>query len=167
MDMTALAETIGDLLLKHHLTLAVAESCTGGLLSAHITAAPGSSAYFAGGAVTYSNAAKERILAVPSALLLRYGAVSAEIALAMARGVRALLQVDVSLAITGIAGPGGDTPDKPVGLIYVALSAHDADLCQRHLWAGDRMQNRELSARAALEMLRDYLLTRQPANAGA
>jgi len=157
MDTDSLAQAVGELLRQRHLTLALAESCTGGLLATHVTNIPGSSAYFKGGVIAYSYEAKERVLNVPAAALERYGAVSPETATAMAQGVRRLLQVDLALAITGIAGPAGATPEKPVGLVYVALSSAHGDKCRRYVWTGDRWENRELSARAALELLQEYL----------
>ncbi len=153
-----LSLTIGDLLLRSRLTLAVAESCTGGLLAACITDIPGSSVYFEGGVITYSNSAKQRLLDLPPAVLRLHGAVSEHTARLMAAGVRTLLNADVSLAVTGIAGPSGGTPQKPVGMVFVALAAHDVNLCREYLWAGDRRRNRECSVRAALEMLKDYIL---------
>jgi len=157
MDVVSLAQVIGQLLQKSRLTLAVAESCTGGLLAARITDIPGSSAYFAGGVIAYSNAIKERLLQVPSSVLERHGAVSAETALAMARGVRALLGVDLALAVTGIAGPAGGTPEKPVGLVYIALAWAQGEEGRRFLWSGNRQENRAWSAQAALELLREHL----------
>lgn len=139
------------------LRLAVAESCTGGLLASMITDVAGSSDYFLGGVVSYSDEVKESLLGVPHELLVEQGAVSDEVALAMAWGVRRLLRADVSLAITGVAGPGGGTPLKPVGLVYVALAAPDSAFCREFRWASDRTGNKELSARAALDILAGYL----------
>jgi len=161
VDTDSLSRRIGQLLRQLHLTLAVAESCTGGLLAAHVTDIPGSSDYFQGGVISYSNQIKERLLRVPARVLEQYGAVSAETANGMASGVRQLLQVDLALAVTGIAGPSGATPDKPLGLTYVALSSAKGEQCRRHLWDGDRSQNREWSARAALELLQEYLASEQ------
>ena len=148
---------IGDLLRKRGLKLATAESCTGGLLGDLITNIPGSSDYFLGGVVAYAYEAKTALLGVPTDLLLTYGAVSEETARAMARGVRERLGAEVVIAITGILGPGGATPTKPVGLVYVALLAADADWCRQFSWSGDRLENKRLSAIAALEMLKQYL----------
>ncbi|MGQ9626749.1 MAG: CinA family protein [Anaerolineae bacterium] len=151
-------ETItGKLLSERGLTLAVAESCTGGLLSNLLTDVPGSSAYFLGGVVAYSNRAKEEILGVSHETLLGHGAVSEETAREMARGARKLFGSDLALAITGIAGPTGGTPQKPVGLVYISLSSAEGEFCHRHLWAGERLENKLLSAQAALQMLIDYL----------
>ena len=155
-----LEAVVGDWLRAQGLTLSVAESCTGGLLGHRLTNVAGSSDYFAGGVMAYSYEAKERLLGVPHQMLETYGAVSEKTAAEMARGMRRVLQTGVSLAITGIAGPGGGMPDKPVGLVYIALSAEDHDECRRFVWDGDREQNKALSAQAALEMLAEYLRRR-------
>jgi PncC family amidohydrolase len=157
LELHQLAAKIGEKLTRNGLHLAVAESCTGGLLSHHITNIPGSSRYFLGGVVSYSYELKETLLGVPAETLERYGAVSRQTALAMARGCRMATGADISLAITGIAGPNGGTPEKPVGLTYVALNAHDVDACERHLWEGSRLENKGSSTRAALLLLRKYL----------
>ncbi len=141
------------------LTLSLAESCTGGLIAHRITNISGSSNYFLGGVVAYSNEAKEKILGLPHETLLRYGAVSEESARAMAEGARRLFVSDLALAVTGIAGPTGGTPEKPVGLVYIALAAEEEVRCERHIWSGDRLQNKAQSAEAALEMLIAYLKT--------
>lgn len=150
----------GELLQAQKLTLAVAESCTGGLLGHLLTNVPGSSAYFVGGVVAYSYGAKERVLHVHHGTLYDYGAVSEPVALDMARGVRRLFLADVALSVTGIAGPGGGMPGKPVGLVYVALSARDKEVCHRFEWDSDREGNKARSAEAALEMLVAYLRER-------
>jgi PncC family amidohydrolase len=150
-------EEIGALLVTRGLTLVTAESCTGGLVAHRITDVPGSSAYFLGGFVAYANEAKEEILGVRHETLLAHGAVSEETALEMARGARQRLGADLGISTTGIAGPAGGTPDKPVGLVYVALSASRVELCQRYVWQGDRLSNKEQSAEAALQLLRSYL----------
>lgn len=156
-DSEATDAGIGALLLRHGRTIATAESCTGGLVSARITGVSGSSAYFLGGIVSYSNEAKHRLLGVPDRLLERYGAVSVDVALAMARGVRRKIGADIGVATTGIAGPGGATPTKPVGLVYIALAADDVERCRRYLWHGDRFANVTASAEAALRLVRSYL----------
>jgi len=153
----ALEDRIGSLLVKQGLTLATAESCTGGLVAHRITNVAGSSAYFVGGVVAYANEAKETLLSVQAATLAAHGAVSEETAREMARGVRQRLGADLAVAITGIAGPTGGTPDKPVGLTYVALSAPGVDLVERHVWTGERLENKEASAEAALRLVADYL----------
>ena len=162
MDTDSLAEAVGELLRQRQLTLAVAESCTGGLLACHVTNIPGSSEYFEGGVVAYSYQAKELTLDVPRSTLRQHGAVSPQTAIAMAQGVRHLLQTDLALSTTGIAGPTGAAPGKPVGLAYVALSSADREETRRYVWAGDRWENRELSARAALQLLHQHLTKREP-----
>ncbi len=139
------------------LTLATAESCTGGLIAHRLTNVAGSSAYFLGGVVAYSNAAKERLLGVPSATLAAHGAVSEAVALALARGARAAFHADLALSVTGIAGPGGGTPDKPVGLTYIGLAAPDGEWVERHVWQGDRAAVKAQSAEAALSLAARYL----------
>jgi PncC family amidohydrolase len=148
---------VGKLLRSQELTLSVAESCTGGLLGDRLTNVPGSSDYFIGGVVAYSYDAKERVLGVRHATLYDYGAVSEQTALEMARGARRLFGTDLALSVTGIAGPGGGMPDKPVGLVYIALSTRDLEVCRRFVWDGDRAGNKARSADAALEMLVNYL----------
>jgi PncC family amidohydrolase len=161
MGTEPLEKVVGRLLTKQKLTIALAESCTGGLIAHHLTNVPGSSAYLIGGVVSYANEAKERMLGVSHQTLQKHGAVSEETAREMSQRVRRLLQTDVALAVTGIAGPSGGTPEKPVGLTYIALAAEDLEHCERHLWKGDRWANKEQSAQAALEMLRAYLEARQ------
>ncbi len=152
---------IGALLAARGLSLATAESCTGGLIGHRVTNVAGSSDYYLGGLVSYSNEVKEQLLGVSHATLLAHGAVSEETAREMARGVRQRLAADVGLAVTGIAGPGGGSPLKPVGLVDVALSAPDAELCQRHQFGADRLANKQQSAEAALRLLLGYLEERQ------
>lgn len=156
-EMSTLAHEAGELLSQRGLTLAVAESCTGGLLGHLITSVPGSSAYFEGGVISYSNEAKARLLGVAHETLMEHGAVSKETAIAMAQGARRLLEVDVALSVTGIAGPTGGTAEKPVGLVYLALAAEGVALWEKHIWQGDRAYNKMLSAQGALELLLKYL----------
>ena len=153
----ALEERVGRLLLEQGLTLALAESCTGGLIGHRITNVPGSSEYFVGGVIAYAYDAKERVLGVRHDTLYDHGAVSEQTALEMARGARRLLATDVALAVTGIAGPRGGMPDKPVGLVYIALSAGDLERCERYVWPYDRAGNKAASADAALALLLEYL----------
>jgi PncC family amidohydrolase len=160
--MNTLEELVGRLLTEQGLTVAVAESCTGGLIAHRLTNVPGSSTYFMGGVVAYSNEVKERVLGVSGETLSAYGAVSEECAKEMARGACRLLDTDVAISSTGIAGPTGGTPEKPVGLVYVALAAPDLERCERHLWQGTRLENKQQTSQAALEMLRQYLEARQP-----
>ena len=130
-DLVALARHLQETCLGRGLTVAVAESCTGGLVSAAITEIPGSSGYFLGGVVSYSNAAKEAFLDVPRALLEEHGAVSREVAAAMATGARARFGSDLAVGVTGIAGPDGGTLDKPVGMVYLGIASAD-ELVVRH-----------------------------------
>ena len=153
-------EAIGALLREQGLSLVTAESCTGGLMAHRITNVPGSSAYYLGGFVAYAYEAKEELLGVKHETLLAHGAVSEETALEMARGVRQRLGAEVGVSITGIAGPSGGMPGKPVGLTYIALAARDAELCHRHVWQGDRLANKEQSVEAAFRLLLTYLQKR-------
>jgi len=153
----SLDEAVGRLLLARRMTVAAAESCTGGLLMHGLTNVPGSSRYFLGGVVAYANEAKMQILGVPEETVTDHGAVSAETACAMAQGVRRLFGADVALAVTGIAGPTGGTPQKPVGLTYVALATEEDTLWQECRWAGSRTENKAASARTALELLSRFL----------
>ena len=155
-----LSAAVGEQLRARRWRLAVAESCTGGLLGHLITEVAGSSDYFVGGVIVYSNEAKEKLLAVPPETLEHHGAVSEPAARQMALGVRRLLRADVGLSVTGIAGPGGGSADKPVGLVYVALDADDGQECRRIVLDGDRHENKARSARAALGMLWEYLASR-------
>ncbi|GEM_PF-286342 len=167
VEVPAPEAVVGELLRARGLTLAVAESCTGGLVSHRITNVPGSSDYYLGSVTSYANAVKERVLGVPGDVLALRGAVSRETALAMARGVRRLLGADLGLSVTGIAGPGGGTPQKPVGLVYIALAAPDGEWVEEHCWqwgrgvrdgADERLANKAASAEAALSLLCAYLV---------
>lgn len=145
---------VGKSLHRRMLTLAVAESCSGGLICHRITNAPGSSDYFMGGVVTYSNQSKMDLLQVPATILEQYGAVSADTAAAMAVGVQRLFKTSFGLAVTGIAGPGGATPGKPVGTVYLGL-AGPAGVQARHcLFQGAREQIKNLTAQTALEWIK-------------
>ena len=147
----------GKLLRQQGLRLAVAESCTGGLVGHLITNVPGSSTYYMGSVTAYAYEAKVRLLGVRWETLEKYGAVSKETVLEMACGVRRALAADIGAAVSGIAGPGGGTPDKPVGLAWVGLSAAGVDEAWRFNWEGDRMYVKEQSAHAVLQRLVDYL----------
>jgi len=148
---------IGKLLNARHFTLATAESCTGGLIGHRLTDVPGSSEYFLGGIIAYSNEIKERMLGVSHATLEQYGAVSAETAIEMARGARRVLQTDIAVSVTGIAGPGGGSADKPIGLTYIAVAAEGYERVERFVWDSDRRGNKLSSSEAALQMVIDYL----------
>ncbi|GAB4464781.1 MAG: hypothetical protein Kow0070_26830 [Anaerolineales bacterium] len=148
---------VGRLLSARRLRLGLAESCTGGLVGHRITNVPGSSEYFTGGAVSYSYEAKVAMLGVSWDTLNTFGAVSRETVLEMARGVKKLLDVDIAVSISGIAGPGGGTAEKPVGTTWIALVAADGEWTRKFQFQGDREQNKAASAEAALQMLLDYL----------
>jgi PncC family amidohydrolase len=147
--------------LERGLSLTTAESCTGGLIGHLLTEVPGSSAYYRGGLVSYSDELKQAELGVPGATLDRHGAVSAQTCVAMAQGARERYGSDLALAVTGIAGPEGGTPAKPVGLTYVAVADAAGAEVRRHVWAADRSTNKLHSARAALELLLERLEARQ------
>lgn len=159
-DDEILEKVVGDCLINTGSTLSVAESCTGGLITAKLTDVPGSSLYLKGGVVAYSNDIKNKVLGVPGEILERYGAVSKQTALAMAGGVRLLTGAKLGLAVTGIAGPGGGTPQKPNGLVYISLSADDRVCCEEYRFPGERPAVRQGAANAALNMIRRYLLTK-------
>jgi nicotinamide-nucleotide amidase len=154
VDETSLEQAVIALLLERDETLAVAESCTGGLLGGRLTGVPGSSRVFLGGIISYSNAAKQLLLGVPEDLLATHGAVSAPVAEQMARGARERLGSDIAVSVTGIAGPEGGTPEKPVGLVYLGLSDRSGERSQRHLFMGGRADVRTRSILAALDWVR-------------
>ena len=151
---------VGRLLTKRSLTIGVAESCTGGLLSSMITNVPGSSAYFIGSVVVYSNALKTRLAGVKPTTLERHGSVSAETAMELAKGIAAKLKTDVGLAITGIAGPSGGTLEKPVGTVFIAAYARGKIVVKRLAFTGKRESIRKRSAKEALLMLHAMLASR-------
>ena len=154
----SMEEVIGRQLRESGRTIAVAESCTAGMLGMHITRVPGSSVYFLGGILCYSNDAKMELCGVPPELLQRYGAVSAEAAEAMARGVRDALHSTIGLSITGIAGPGGGSAEKPVGLVYIGISDGQHTESRHRIMPGDRESIRERSTYLALSWLRRFLM---------
>lgn len=158
VDNETMEKVVGILLKERVQTISVAESCTGGLIGHRLTEVPGSSAYFRCGAVTYSNEAKENLLHVDGALLCEYGAVSSQVAKAMATGVRELGRTSLGLAVTGIAGPGGGRPDKPVGLVYIALATPDGIYVEDHNFKGPRPVIKKRASQAALNLVRKYLL---------
>lgn len=151
-DLVARAARLQATCLARGLTVATAESCSGGLLGHALTAVPGASGYFVGGIVSYSDAVKRSQLGVSAETLAAHGAVSAQVAIAMASGAREHLRSDLGLAVTGIAGPEGGSPEKPVGLTYVAVADAAGCRVERHLWAGDRDANKRASAMAVLEL---------------
>jgi PncC family amidohydrolase len=153
-----IAERVVALLTQRGLTLAVGESCTGGLIADMLTDVPGSSRCFLGGVVAYANEAKQQLLGVPEATLASFGSVSEQAVSAMAQGARALFGADIGVAATGVAGPSGGTPEKPVGLVYLAVVANDGrSLVRQHVWDGDRRQNKQRSAHAALSLIEELL----------
>jgi nicotinamide-nucleotide amidase len=162
-DGQDLPAVVAALMRERKLTLALAESCTGGLVAARLTEVAGASEFFERGYVTYSNRAKMDLLGVDAGLLERAGAVSEEVARAMAEGARRAAGVDVALAITGIAGPGGGTPDKPVGLTFLAMAGRLGDRVRKAHFPGDRERVRHQACQATLEMLRRALLGLSPA----
>lgn len=153
----SLAEVVVDRLHAAHKTVSFAESCTAGLLSSELVAVSGASEVFPGGFVVYSDEMKEKILSIPRSLLERGGAVSERCALAMAAAARSLSRSDIGLSATGYAGPGGGCNDAPAGTVYIALDAEGVRLVERHLFRGERNQNRFLAATAGLDLLRRYL----------
>ena len=157
----AIELTIGEILRSRGLHLATAESCTGGLIGHRLTSVPGSSDYYLGGVIAYANAVKVGALGVRTQTLDEHGAVSRETALEMAGGVRRALNADIGLAVSGIAGPGGGTPEKPVGLVWIGLSAPQIETARRCLFAGERAAVKEQAAQAALELLEETLQGQQ------
>lgn len=156
-DGQTLEQVVVESLIRRELTLATAESCTGGLISSRITDVSGSSAAFLMGIVSYSNEAKNRLLGVPEQLLTDYGAVSEQVARAMAEGVRKISGSDIGISSTGIAGPTGGTAQKPVGLVYTALSTENETIAHEHRFSGSRMDIKLRASQAALDVLRTYL----------
>ncbi len=157
-----LATALGTQLNALGRTLATAESCTGGLIASTLTDVSGSSRYFMGGIVAYDNAIKQALLGVQAQTLDTVGAVSAAVAEQMAQGAQKALSVDYTLSVTGIAGPGGGTPQKPVGLTYIGLAVpDDAVIVQEHIWSYDRAENKQASVRAALQLLLNHLKTKE------
>jgi nicotinamide-nucleotide amidase len=158
VDGQELEEIVGTLLVQRKLRLSVAESCTGGLIGARITNIAGSSDYFERGVVVYSNASKTDLLGVSAELIERHGAVSREVAASMAQGIRERAGTDLGLSVTGIAGPGGGTAQKPVGLVFIGLATAEGIEVNEHRFLGTRNQVRQRSAQTALDMVRRYLI---------
>lgn len=152
-----LAEDVGKLLRSRKETLAVAESCTGGKVGDMITDVPGSSDYFLGGVISYSNEAKVRLLGVGRGILDTKGAVSEEVAIQMARGVRESMGATYGIGITGIAGPTGGSKAKPVGLVYIALVSTNDKVCERNVFKGSRTEVKKAAAERSLEMVLEFL----------
>ena len=141
------------LLIKHKNTVAVAESCTAGLLSYLLTQLPGSSRYFLLGITTYSNTSKGKLLRIPASVIASHGAVSKVVAVRMSESIKHIAHADFGIAITGIAGPTGGSPGKPVGTVYIAVASRDNTLCKRFIFNGSRFRIRNQAALKALEML--------------
>lgn len=160
-DRDSMEMIVGKLLLDNHLQLAVAESCTGGLICGKLTGTPGSSAYLLGGIVAYANRLKTEYLGIAPQLLDSHGAVSRETAEAMAVGMRARSGADIALAVTGIAGPGGGTEEKPIGTVYIAIATAEENWVTKFHFEGDREQIREITAQSGLDLVRKYLLQRR------
>ncbi len=158
VDSESLEEVVGRMLRERGLSIATAESCSGGLLSHRLTNIPGSSSYFIMGVTTYANSAKERILGVPRDILDRYGAVSRETADAMAEGIRRISGADIGVSITGIAGPGGGTPEKPVGLVYASLASPGGILSEKYNFVGSREEIKHRTTNSVLNMIRLFML---------
>ncbi|MBM4432403.1 MAG: CinA family protein [Chloroflexi bacterium] len=157
--MASLEREIGSMLRQKGLTLGAVESATGGLISHLITNVPGSSDYYKGSVTAYSNEIKIKVIGVKEATLKKYGAVSPQVAEEMAQGGRKVLAVDICIADTGIAGPTGATPGKPVGLFYIGLSHKRGTYSRKHIFRGTRQQNKRSAAEAALSWLKEYLLS--------
>lgn len=159
-DDETLESIIASMLMESGLTISVAESCTGGLITDRLTNVPGSSMFLDRGVVVYSNVSKTELLGVPMAILETFGAVSEETAVSMADGVRKSGKTDIGLAVTGIAGPTGGTEEKPVGTVYIALSDGGASVCRKYLFRWGRRRIKELTSQWALEILRRFLVER-------
>jgi nicotinamide-nucleotide amidase len=159
-DERSVAEIVLELARQRGLTLATAESCTAGMVAAELTDVAGSSDVFAGGVVAYSNRVKRDLLGVDAGLLDTHGAVSVEVARAMADGARERLGVDVAVAVTGVAGPGGGTPEKPVGLVHLHVSSASGESARTMQWGGSRSDVRLRATAAALHLLREHLVSR-------
>ncbi len=152
-----LEERLGTLLREKKLTIALAESCTGGLISSRITDVAGSSDYFEAGVVVYSNQAKQKFLSVPAESLQAYGAVSKEVAEKMAEGARLAMQTDIGVSVTGIARPSGGSPEKPVGLVYVGVASSQGTYVRRFHFEGSRLDVKARTADAALQLAIDLI----------
>ncbi|HLV32201.1 MAG TPA: CinA family protein [Chitinispirillaceae bacterium] len=150
MTSGTLSKRIGELLIKNSLTVSVAESCTGGLIGASLTDCAGSSQYFKGGIIAYDNSVKERILRVPRNILESKGAVSEETVIAMSKGACFLLETECAISVSGIAGPGGGTPQKPAGLVYIGIVVNDYAQSIRNIFTGNRAEIRQKTVYTAL-----------------
>lgn len=153
----ALEKQIGALLRKHEKTISIAESCTGGFISHRITNVPGSSNYYNYGVIAYSNQSKIDTLHVSPETLTKFGAVSRQTAIEMAQGIKQVSGSDLALAVTGIAGPGGGTPEKPVGLVYICLASDESVVCEEFRFKGKREEIKSQASEAALQMIKKHV----------
>ena len=151
------AEKLGELLTSKNLTLAVAESCTGGLLGSAVTDVPGSSAYFLGGIIAYSDSSKTEILGVPGQTIEKFGAVSERTAVCMAKGILNNFACDIGVGVTGVAGPGGGSDPKPVGTVFIAVANDERELARGFEFKGNRKDIRQSAVNAALELACGFL----------
>jgi nicotinamide-nucleotide amidase len=152
--MERIVNQIHGLLIKNKKTIAIAESCTGGLLSNLLTQISGSSQYFILGVVVYSNKAKETILKIPSSIITKNGAVSKQVAIKMARNIRKLAKTDFGIGVTGIAGPTGAIPSKPVGTVFIAIDTKNKKICKRFHFTGNRINIRKNAVLKSLDLLK-------------
>ena len=157
MISNTLIESVAELLTEEDLTIATAESCTGGLLGHVLTSVSGSSVYYDRGIISYTNEAKNELLSVPWQLLEQYGAVSEQVAKAMAEGVRKLSRTDLGVSTTGIAGPKGGTKDKPVGLVFIGVSSKKKTLVKRFEFQGSRLENKDSTCIEALHLIKQVI----------
>lgn len=157
MSQNALLTQIAEDLQKKGKTLATAESCTGGMIGMEITSLPGSSSYYLGGVISYANEVKNKVLNVPKEELENYGAVSSQVAKSMASGARKTIGADFAIATTGIAGPGGATKDKPVGLVYIGIATEDEVFAYRNVFKGNRDEVRKQATITSFELLKKHL----------
>lgn len=160
MFTTPLNKAVGKLLNERKLTLSSAESCTGGLLANLITDVPGSSIYFLGGIVAYSNMAKMEILGVPEKVIQESGVVSRSCAVEMAKGIKKVCRTDIGVGITGIAGPNGGTLQTPVGTVFIAITDGEKSICKLFKLEGGRLQIKQKAVQNALKMLKEFILSR-------
>ncbi|MEM9026109.1 MAG: CinA family protein [Verrucomicrobiota bacterium] len=156
--MENIVAPLAEILISRRLTLVTAESCTGGLVGSWLTDWPGSSRFYLGGIQAYANSVKISMLGVPDTILESEGAVSEACAAAMAEGVRRRFGADYAISTTGIAGPGGGTPEKPVGLVYCGIAGSNGSEVSRNVWTGSRFENKQASAQAAIELLAQHLM---------
>jgi nicotinamide-nucleotide amidase len=159
-DEVTLEEIVGKLLLDNNLTVSTAESCTGGKIASMITSVPGSSAWYRGSVVAYDNSIKTGVLGVDPGIISRYGAVSEETVRAMAERMRSIAETDYAIAVTGIAGPTGGTPEKPAGTVWIAVASASGVVAEKHRFADDRQVNISRSATNALNLLRKQIISR-------